>query len=47
MNARACGRVSQFSLNYTAEIFNEFCAKRQNLKTINCVKKLKLLLNLH
>ena len=46
MNATACERVTQFSLNYMPEIFNDLCALRQHLKTIYCMKKLKLSLNL-
>ena len=46
MNATACERVTQFSLNYTPEIFNDLCALSQNSKIINCMKKLKLSLNL-
>ena len=47
MNATACKRVPQFSLNYTPEIFNDLCALSQNSKTINPIKKLKLSLNLN
>ena len=46
MNATACERVAQFVLNYTSENFNNLCAQRQNSKTINRMKKIKLLLNL-
>ena len=46
MNATACDRVTQFSLNYTTEIYNDLCALDQNSKTINPMKKLKLSLNL-
>ena len=45
LNATACERVTQFSLNYTPEIFNDLCALSQNSKTIYCMKKLKLSLN--
>ena len=46
MNATACERVTQFSLNYTPEIVNDLCALSENSKTINRIKKLKLSLNL-
>ena len=46
MNATACERVTNFSLNYTPGKFNDLCAHRQNSKTINRMKKLKLSLNL-
>ena len=46
MNEAACERVSQFALNYTPEIFNDLCTLSQNSSTINCMKKLKISLNL-
>ena len=46
MNATACKRVTQFFLNYTLETFNDLCALRQNIKTVYCMKKLKLSLHL-
>ena len=46
MNVTACKHVTQFSLNYTLEIFNELCSLSQTSKSINCMKKLKLSLNL-
>ena len=46
MNATACERVTKFSLNYTSEKVNYLCAQRQNSKTIYCMDKIKLLLNL-
>ena len=46
MNAKAYERVSQFSLNYTPNRLNCLCALSQNSKTISCMKKLKLSLNL-
>ena len=46
MNATACKHVTQFSLNYTLEIFNELCALSQNSKTIYCMEKLQLSLDL-
>ena len=46
MNATACERATQFSLNYTPENFNDLCTLGQNSKTINRMKNLKLLLNL-
>ena len=46
MNATACERVAEFALNYTPENFNYLCAQRQNSKFINCMDKIKILLNL-
>ena len=46
MNATACKRVTQFSLYYTPEIFNDLCALSQNSKTIYCMEKLKVSLDL-
>ena len=46
MNTHPCGRVAQFTLNYTPENFNYLYAQCQNLKTINCLDKIKLSLNL-
>ena len=46
MNATACERVTQFLLKYTPEIFNDLCALSQDSKTIYCMEKLKLLLDL-
>ena len=46
MNATACEGVTEFLLNYTPEKFNFLCAQRQNSKTINCMNKIKVLLNL-
>ena len=46
MNATACERVTQFLLKYTPEIFNDLCALSQNSKTIYCMEKLKLSLDL-
>ena len=46
MNATASERVAQFALNYSPENFNYLCAQRQNSKFINCMDKIKQLLNL-
>ena len=46
MNAKACERVSQLSLNYTLNKINCLCALSQNSKAIQGMKKLKLSLNL-
>ena len=46
MNATVCKHVTQFSLNYTTEICNDLCALSQNSKTIYCMEKLKLSLDL-
>ena len=45
MNAKACGRVTQFSLNYTPEKFHCMCTLSQNSKTKNHLEKIKLSLN--